>query len=131
MAEAQCFSVVQHPHYILLRHGAWEVWSMNNLLMKSKSGHVSRMYHFSSFSPKKEKKASLLDMKGRKKSLEFNCSHEIGRNCWTGKAVSWKVGRRVWSLTVIMKLEEIVEPEKWWFVIFEGFVNFTEWGHSH
>jgi hypothetical protein len=21
MAEAQCFSVVQHPHYILLRHG--------------------------------------------------------------------------------------------------------------
>jgi hypothetical protein len=54
---------------------------MNNLLMKSKSGHVSRMYHFLLSAPKNDKRASFLDMKGRKKSLEFNCSHEIGRNC--------------------------------------------------
>ncbi len=40
--------------------GAWEVQTMNNLLMKSKSGHVFRMYNFLLSHPKKEKKSLIL-----------------------------------------------------------------------
>jgi hypothetical protein len=74
-------------------HGRSELWT--TYWWRVKVAMFSECIIFYFHTPKRKKKASFfaLDMKGRKKRLEFNCSHEIGRNCWTGNAVIGNIWR--------------------------------------
>lgn len=67
-------------------HGRSELWTTYWWRVKVAMFPECIIFYF--HTPKRKKKASFfaLDMKGRKKRLEFNCSREIGRNCWTGNA---------------------------------------------